>query len=283
MSEPTPLTPESVDALLSAELDGDFDAAAHDLGLDASAARVQLDATPGVGARRTALTNARDLIASRPEVEASAHERMIAAALATDDLRAVRDLRRRRDRQWRVLLAAGSVAAAIAVIVGIASMGTTTNSNAKASSARATTTVGPKAANAETGGDTTKSPTTPVDFGDVTKSLSLRNSARHLLARAATNDQVATSTQVPLSIAPSPGTQSTSGNAFDKSFAAADAPACTAARLRSFNVPAQPALIASGTVKGAPVVILIYDGSGSPYAYVIRVSDCALLRKQPLG
>jgi len=125
MSEPTPLTPESVDALLSAELDGDFETAARDLGLDAAGARAQLAATPGVDARRAALTRARDLIASRPRVESSVEDRLIAVALAGDALTAARDQRARRARRSRVLVAAGSVAAAIAVIVGIASMSTT--------------------------------------------------------------------------------------------------------------------------------------------------------------
>ena len=44
-----------------------------------------------------------------------------------------------------------------------------------------------------------------------------------------------------------------------------------------------PALVATGTVAGAPVVILIHDGTGRPYADVIRVSDCTLVRSQPLG
>jgi hypothetical protein len=124
MNQPAPLSPETVDLLLSAELDGDLDGAARDIGLSASEASAQLTATPGVDERRVALRRARDLIATRPSVEPAIEDRLVAGALARDDLTAVRDRRSRRERQWRVLVATGSVAAAIAVIVGIASMNT---------------------------------------------------------------------------------------------------------------------------------------------------------------
>src|SRR5258708_4222264 len=122
MNEPTPLSPEAVDALLSADLDGDIEAAARDLGLSASDARTQLAATPGVEQRRAALTRARDRIASRPQLEASVEDRLVAAAMASDEMAIARVRRRRNERRWRALIATGSVAAAIAVIVGISSM-----------------------------------------------------------------------------------------------------------------------------------------------------------------
>ena len=51
MNEPlSPLPPEQVDELLSAELDGEFDAAATDLGFSPDDARARLDATPNVDA-----------------------------------------------------------------------------------------------------------------------------------------------------------------------------------------------------------------------------------------
>lgn len=284
MNEPTPLTPETVDALLSAELDGDFEAAARDLGLDAPAARGQLDATPGVDDRRAALARARDLIASRPRVETSVADRQVTTALAADDLTAGRDRRRHRERQWRILVATGSVAAAIAVIVGIASMSTTSSSNPKASSAA--TTAGQKSADAEIGGVRTNSPTSStVAFGDISDASSLRIQAKQVLKAAATN-QDTTKSVVPAQTAAGPEVPAASGAVSygaDALAAQSGSPACTPARLRSYNLPAQPALIASGTVNGARVVILIYDGNPTAYAYVIRVSDCALVRKQPLA
>ena len=284
MNEPTPLTPESVDALLSADLDGDFEAAARDLGFDASEARARLDTSPGVDARRTALAHARDLIASRPQVEASVEDRLIAAALAGDGLAATRARSGRRERPWRVLVATGSVAAAIAVIVGIASMSTTSPSNSKAASVGTPTTRHPNA-EIEKNGSGVTTPGTRLYFGDVSDAQSLRVPARRLLAKAATtfdgNNVVSPSTAPS---APLPDTVNRTTTAADQLYATSAAPACTITKLQRANVPTRPALIASGTVAGnVPVVILIYAGPPSPYAYVIRVSDCSLVRKQPLG
>ena len=61
-----PLSPELVDELLSAELDGAFDAAAREHGYAPSIARELLDGTPGVAERRDALAAARDAIRGHP-------------------------------------------------------------------------------------------------------------------------------------------------------------------------------------------------------------------------
>ena len=124
MNQREPLSPDAVDALLSADLDGDLEGAARDLGFSASEAIAALGATPGSDARRVALSRARDLIAARPRVELPVEDRLVARAMARDELATVRERRGRHERRWRVLVAAGSVAAAIAVIVGIASMPT---------------------------------------------------------------------------------------------------------------------------------------------------------------
>jgi hypothetical protein len=175
------------------------------------------------------------------------------------------------------------VAAAIAVIVGIASMRSPGSSNSKASSAPLTTGL----PNAELGKAADRAtppnaPNPPADLGEVPDANQLRGPARRLLQKSADNPS---DSQLPTS-APKPGgTYASTGaadSATNKSFAAA-APACTTARLRDYTAPDRPALIASGTVAGTPVVILIYDGAGAPYANVIRVSDCALIRKLPLG
>ncbi len=287
MNEPTPLSPETVDALLSADLDGDLEAAARDLGLSAAEARTRLKATPGTDARRVALTRARDLLASRPPVEASVEDRLIAAAMATDDLAAVRARRGKRERQWRVLVAAGSVAAAVAVIVGVTSMQRSGHSNAKSSG---------KAVSSPTQHDTVgaEKGTAPraltndnqAKLGDVTRAQALRAPALQLLARAsrkpASGSYQTTTGQKSVGSAPQPVDTPGSPALQDSSFATRAAPACTATRLRRYDITARPALIARGTVAGAPVLILLYDGAGHPYAYVIRVRDCSLVRKQPL-
>ncbi|MDQ1510774.1 MAG: hypothetical protein QOG50_2618, partial [Actinomycetota bacterium] len=58
MNQREPLSPDAVDALLSADLDGDLEGAALDLGFSASEAIAALGATPGVDARRVALSRA---------------------------------------------------------------------------------------------------------------------------------------------------------------------------------------------------------------------------------
>jgi hypothetical protein len=116
----------------------------------------------------------------------------------------------------------------------------------------------------------------------VTNANQLLLPSRKLLEKSATTPAGAKSSTT-ASAAPGPVNSQTYDSAANRSVAAAAAPACTTARLRDYAVPDRPALIATGTVAGAPVVILIYDGTGTPSAYVIRVSDCALVKKLPLG
>jgi hypothetical protein len=278
MTDHTPLSPETVDALLSADLDGDLEAAARDLGLDASEARTRLAETPGVEARRIALTRARDLLASRPALEASLADRLVSAAIAPDEMAIARARRNRNERRWRVLVATGSIAAAVAVIVGIASMGGN-NASSKSSGALAsgstTPTENAQPVPSAAGGS-------GPDFGDVTRAEALRARAQPLLrtqfGNAVTTEKGAVSAPAVTDRVSSPNAQDST-----KSFATAAGPACTAAKLRSYDVTVRPALVARGTVAGAPVTILIYDGSGHPFAYVVRVGDCSLVRKQSLG
>jgi hypothetical protein len=278
MSDHQPLSPEAVDVLLSAELDGDLEDAARDLGLSASEARVQLDATPGVDARRVALTRARDLIADRPPLEPPVAEQLVARAMARDDLTTARERRRRRERQWRVLVAAGSVAAAIAVIVGVSSMATSSNNEAKSAS-RALPTTPPAHSEAATdaqapAAEAGKQP----DLGDVTDAPAMRARAQRLLSKykGANFDGATASTTK--RVAPS-----ARSNALNDSTLKSAVPACGSTAAGHYDLSSPPALIATGTASGAPVVILIYGGAGDPYADVIRVSDCTLVRRQPLG
>ncbi|MDQ1479995.1 MAG: hypothetical protein QOI44_856, partial [Actinomycetota bacterium] len=120
------------------------------------------------------------------------------------------------------------------------------------------------------------------DFGDVTKGEALRAPAQQLLRLQANGDTV-NSQKSAVSTPAATDTATSTVQRDASSFAEAGGPACTTAKLRSYDITVRPALIARGTVSGAPVTILIYDGAGSPYAYVIRVSDCSLVRKQSLG
>jgi hypothetical protein len=279
MNQPAPLSPETVDLLLSAELDGDLDGAARDLGLSAAEAIAQLAATPGVDERRVALRHARDLIATRPTVERAIEDRLVAGALARDELTAVRDRRSRRERQWRVLVATGSVAAAIAVIVGIASMNTGSDNKSMASSPTRERASTPQVAGDNAGVATNA----PTELGDVTRPEALLAPAQKLLERTpAVADGAPQSTAKSLS--PAPEETSSGQDSVSRSFSALKAavPACGVAGTH-YSISTAPALVATGTVSGQRVLILIYEGSGTPYADLIRVSDCMIVRTQSLG
>lgn len=116
---PAPLSPAVVDELLSAELDGEFDAAAADHDLDPAAARARLDATPGIDERRTALAAARPALAVTPVAD-DVRARMIATAVATaaptDELGTRRE---QRGRQARLVIGLSAAAAAVLLIVGL--------------------------------------------------------------------------------------------------------------------------------------------------------------------
>ncbi|MDQ1512158.1 MAG: hypothetical protein QOG50_4002, partial [Actinomycetota bacterium] len=270
----------------SADLDGDLEGAALDLGFSASEAIAALGATPGVDARRVALSRARDLIAARPHVELPVEDRLVARAMAGDELATVRGRRGRHERRWRVLVAAGSVAAAIAVIVGISAMPTTSSSKSVSAAKRPTT---PSRENPQSANGNLNAPSSavasPPDFGDVTKADALFAPARQLLSRSATADAAANQTE-PSTKAASPATllptDIPQASATRFSFKAV-LPACDDGAPGRYAISARRALVATGTVAGAPVVILIYDGAGRPYADVIRVRDCTLVRSQPLG
>ena len=280
MNQPEPLSPETVDLLLSAELDGDLDGAAHEVGLSASEAIAQLSATPGVDARRVALRRARELISARPPLDRSDEDRLVARALTRDNLTTIRERRRRRERQWRVLVATGSVAAAIAVIVGISSMHAGDSSK---SSIAARVSKPERATASQDAGVSTPSGAVPAPpyFGDVTHAGALRIPARQLLLRSAAAHARNQDSNAK-SLAPGTGQPTATPAPLSQSSFSANVPACGSSGAH-YSVATRPALIATGTVSGQPVVILIYDGSGKPYADVIRVSDCTLVREQPLG
>ena len=280
-----PLTPDVVDALLSAQLDGDLDGAAAELGLGESEARSRLAATPGIDARRESLARARDLIAARPPLDAAVEDRLVAAATARDDLSFVRERRGRRQHQWRVLVAAGSVAAAIAVVVGLSTMQKGTSSKAAST--------GASAKSQSSAADAVVPPAQlhrGFDFGDVTREAALRAPARRLLSKLANADNAlrgTKSTDKVLAPAttragdatnnPSPAAQGASGE-----FSTLSPPVCSGSIRQRYHLDTAPVIVGSGTYSGRPVVILIFEGGRGPVAYVVSAADCSLVRRVPL-
>jgi hypothetical protein len=225
------------------------------------------------------LRRARDLIATRPSVDPAIEDRLVAGAMARDDLTVVRERRSRHQRQWRVLVAAGSVAAAIAVIVGISSMNTDNSSQSKAASAPTTEGTNALKPARDAAGATTN---TRPDLGDVTDAEALRAPAQRLLAGASATAADGSPQPTAKSVQPATPEQndSATGAGAPTSFRAFKGACAAAGSHYSFSSP--PALVATGTVSGQRVLILIYEGRGSPYADVIRVSDCTLVRSLPL-
>jgi len=151
---PLPLTDEHVDELLSAELDGEFDAAAADLGLDAARARAQLEEIPAIDDRRAAMRAAREALSAPADLDDVTAARMRAEALRAfatpdDELASVR--RRRRSRPY---VAVGAIAAAIVLVFGVAvALNNSSTNNAKSVAAVASpyTTVAPRAVGSSAG------------------------------------------------------------------------------------------------------------------------------------
>ncbi|MCU1430091.1 MAG: hypothetical protein JWL83_4091 [Actinomycetia bacterium] len=131
-----PLAPEAVDELLSARADGEFDAAARDLGMTPLDAQARLDATPGARERERALVAARDAIADAPPLDDVTRRRLVQRAAAP--VVPARVLGARRSGRW--LVPAGGIAAAIALVIGVVALAHSSGSGAKASSANASAT-----------------------------------------------------------------------------------------------------------------------------------------------
>jgi hypothetical protein len=175
-----PLSPELVDELLSAELDGAFDAAAREHGYAPAIARELLDRTPGVAERRDALAAARDAIAVTP-LAAADRDALVAGALRAarvDDLAAARAARRPRLARYIAVAAALLVVVGLGVAVANVSSGEGDHDSSSASGARATTSASKGAESGNTARDASGSEAPslapPRRFGTVDGADTLR-------------------------------------------------------------------------------------------------------------
>jgi len=132
---PAPLTPDQVDELLSAELDGEFDAAAADLGLTVAEARALLSEAPGATARRNALSSARDALAAVPAVDEVTGARLRSAALGA--FRETRDepATPGRSRRW-LITASGAIAVALIGVFALAAVNQSSHTKSTESASR---------------------------------------------------------------------------------------------------------------------------------------------------
>lgn len=274
----SPFEPNELDELLSAELDGELDAAARDLGLSVAEVSERRRATPGAEDRRAALAAARDLLSAAPEIEELLAARLRAKAVRVG---AEENVSRRGDRSRRrrqIVLASAGLAAAIAAVVGIAAglsksrSGTSADGAARAVAAPAA----PK--------PTTSGPASALGpFTNV-----------HALALAAVSGANAESVSKPATAVGQPTLGQPNGGALD-----APSPAARSTGKGTYNTslgvgtrqctsPPQVqrgdtlALRATATLSGNPVVVLVFTGNGE-HTVVVEDTNCRLLNVQMLG
>jgi hypothetical protein len=289
---PSPLEPDQLDEVLTAELDGDLDAVARDFGLDAEKLSARLHATPGVAERRAALKRARGLLAQVPELDALATARLRNAALleATHAHAYRKDASRRRGG-W--LPAAGGIAAAVVAIAGLAvAIGGHNTQSSKSSSAAAgaasspATTLAPKSTVASLGAFTDARALAQIAVAH--GRAAAENAA--LGARPSQQDEVATAANSTTTNTPA-ARPSTSKSAFASSAStpttvapnsvrdaakdATGAPARCRAPARA-AVSGELVLRATATLDGRAVVVLVY-AEAHAHKVVIDDTACGLL------
>jgi hypothetical protein len=261
----TPLfTAEQVDELLSAELDGEFDAAARDLGLDPDDARDRLATqVPGLVARRAALGAARDLLAELPVVDELVVARVRAKAVRAAATEHEVGQATRTHRARRLTAIAGGLAAAIAVIAGLAFTMQHDNGSASKSSAPA-----PRE-NARA--STPKSPGVTTPGGAEAVNLGAVADVPALIARA--------SSQAAERFASTPAPAAGSANS-DAAFAPKAVSTCESGAGQVSGV-ATPTLRGVATLSGAPVRVYVFRKGADNIVVVLR-ADCRLVATQTL-
>jgi hypothetical protein len=288
----TPFQPDELDELLSAELDGELDAAARDFGLSADQVTARLRATPGASDRRAALAAARDLLSEPPEIEELLAARLRAKALrAADDETATR-AGDRRDRRRRMLLTAVGIAAAIVAVVGIAAGVNATRSGTNAAKSKATAAAPnpEKAATAnEPAGATGSALGKFSDLHALAQAAVSHAPPLHNAQKAAGDSTYKDALRGATSTAPSFGNQSGSLQSPTVPAATNLGPPTAFGRDRAgcvappqLRLVGQPVLRATATLSGKSVVVLVFAGAGE-HTVVVEATNCTLLNVQMLS
>ncbi len=284
----SPLDPEQLDELVSADLDGALAGAAHDLGLSVDEARARLDATPGAAERRAALVTARDLLGRPPELDELTSTRLRAAALRGSDpdpaqRRVGRRSRGRRHSGAWVGGAAAAVAVVVAVGVGLAGRLGTGSSDSKSSAALAPASKGtpvpaPPGPTAAFGAFTDADALARAVVGrDVPRSSGAGQSASSTFKQAENgttgDDQLSvTSTAAPQSSA-------TAAVAAGAAAAAGTSTCTTPPPVPNGN---SAVLRATATLSGAPVVVWLFRNKDR-HVVVIEDTRCIVLSRETFG
>ncbi len=281
----SPLDPDQLDELLSAELDGELDAAAQDLGLSLDEVSTRLRATPGISERRRTLAAARELLGQPHEIDELTTARLRATALAAVQTDAIDTSTGRANgaRRGRVFLGAGVAAASVLALVLVAA-GLGGQSSEKSSSV-AQPVLRPASGNATSGTTPGKHSTTSptAALGEFAQYDALARAAAAVGATFSTNPAAAdipttATTPTPTAIE-NQDANSTGASRALKSQASAGASACAIPR----PVPAgtASALQATATVSGKPVFVFVFTGKGL-HVVVIEDSNCAVLNSLTL-
>jgi hypothetical protein len=273
MNDTSPLPPEALDELLSADLDGDLDAAAAALGLEPAAARARLAATPVAPDRRDALARARAEIAAVPALDELLAARLRAKAVRAAKAEHDRDRAGTMQRRQRALAAVSSAAAALLVVAGVAFALARGDSGDQTRTSGATLPTPDRGAEAlERPGADTGAPataTTRHDFGAVDTVSELAPLVREQLAQKLTR-----------TARPQPTSPESGGEAP----AVLDAAGSCAAAARDFaGVEAGdgPQLLGDARVAGQPVLVYLFEPTGSERAAVavVLTTDCRLVSR----
>jgi hypothetical protein len=277
---PAPLTAEQVDDLLSAELDGEFAAAATDLGLEVSEAHARLDATPGIAERRAQFAAASAAIADVAELDDVTERRLRAAAVAAAD-DDVRDLRKRRRRAW---IGAVGAAAVVVAVLGIAAVAKHDSTGGSSSSAAGAAKQEPVALSPTTGLDV---PFT--DLGNLANGAALQKNVRDALIHPASGQDTESlhlSAGVPsaaVGTATTLITNAASSDFYDASgkLSSADAALppiqrCDATARLAADAKSPPVLYATATLNHQPVTVFVYV-HGTEYAIIASDKGCKVV------
>ncbi len=288
----TPFQPDELDELLSADLDGELDAAARDLGLSADQVAARLRATPGAADRRFTLAAARDLLSEPPEIEELLAARLRAKAVrAADDENATRH-GDRKDRRRRMLLSAGGIAAAIVAVFGVAAGLSASRSGTNRADSKSSAAAPNPVKTAPANRGALKPGASLGRFSDVhalaqaavSRTAPLHNSAVDGAGNSTnySSDRLGATSTAPLRANPksalqSPTVQTAKGLSPETAVGGAG---CKAPR--QLLLVGEPVLRATATLSGKPVVILVFAGDRE-HTVVVEDMNCTLLNVQMLS
>jgi hypothetical protein len=274
--KPPPLSPEHVDELLSAELDGEFDAAALDLGLDPDKASELLAATDGVDARRRQLEAAREVLAEVPPLDelTAARLRTAAVAAASDSVDDPARVRRRRARTG-----VAGIAAVLVAVLGIAAV-----ANRNSSNTAKVATAGESASDASRSAGPTTAPPLPLgaqNFGSAADAAALGDRIRKTLHASGAATPTGMAAPNPLTTTNGSNDVAFSSGAGQAKRATAYSDPCDLAARRSVDAVFAPVLSGTATLGQTPVTVFVYR-RGADYVLVASDAGCKVVARRVL-